>query len=106
MELPIKKLKEDFFNNEIKCVLIKRNDILCIIGLLNTNEKYYTSYEVNRIYIERQYTRFNKTYPRTERISSNSQFGIDGSSTFPTLEMAEEYFEVLNKKLIDKHLTK
>lgn len=104
MEQSIKQLRTSFTNNGKTCIVIKRNQYVALVGIKSDYTDLFTSVEVVRIYIERGYHRYGKDYPPTERITSNSQFGLDYSGSYPTLEQAEKEFDKVSLIIINKQL--
>lgn len=74
--------------------LIKRSDKVALFSVDGGRR-----YDVSRIYILPQESIIDFTYKERETISSDRQFGRDGSSYCNTLEEALRYFDNLNKKL-------
>lgn len=87
--------------NGTHCRLIKRTEK---VALLSVNDGW--RYEVCRIYIMPKVIYDNYVYYQHEVVSSNGQFGRDGSKFFTREEDALKYFEKLDKSLYTKELCK
>lgn len=98
----IKKLPETFNKNGLPYTLIKRNDLVALFGIGGEYYPEHKHWEIVRIYRIPERKPFRRIIPAHERISSNEQFGKDGSICTNNFERADKYFQEFTKKLTDQ----
>jgi hypothetical protein len=87
------KLKERFRKNGLLYRLVKRNEVVALIGVGGTFTDEILHYEVCRIHIR------NDQYGIRESLPSNEQFGRNGSLAIIDFDEALRYFEELTSSL-------
>lgn len=95
----MKTLKNEFGKNGLTYKLIKRTDKVALFGLTGEYTNKVITYEVDPIRVIPANTRFGRDFEETEAITSNEQFGRDGSAHIHKLKDALKYFDELNTKL-------
>lgn len=88
-----KGLSHKFRKNGLPYLLIQRNELAALYGVGGTFTDQILHYEVCRIHIR------NDQYGVREALSSNEQFGRDGSLAIISLDEAIRYFEELTLSL-------
>lgn len=93
----MKRIKNHFFKNGLKYVLLERTEKVAFFGIKGEYTDKIITYEVDRIY----YTKPNKFFPDGgEYLCSNERFGKEGSLHIPNYEMAQKYFVGLNNLIL------
>ena len=88
----MKTIKERFRKNDKTYVLLQRNDKYALFGLEGEYTTNFTSFEVSKIYIQKENKIFGNKFEESETISRNSLFGKDGSMMFSDYNSAMTYF--------------
>lgn len=98
-------LKTSFRKNGIDYNLIDRAEITVLFELKINRE--LAGYEVCKIHFRKAGVFKGKSYPESEVLPSNEQFGFDGSKTFFThdSELAKEYCKKFEVELSSKQKT-
>ena len=85
----MKRLDAKFRHKGMPYTLLKRNDVVALYGIGETNTKEISHYEVDVIYIRKD------KYGIRESIAKNDDFGRDRSRCYNSKVQAEDYFDEL-----------
>ena len=94
----MKKIQKHFRKNRLDYTLLKRNDKVALF-LLGPAE-YPDGFEVCRIYRMKSHKSFGVEFEETEKISTNDQFGRDGSGSFRDINNALKHYDKLTAKIV------
>jgi hypothetical protein len=95
----MKILKTHFRKNDLYYTLINRNDKVALYETKQEEDSDLCHYEVARIYVRPAHTAVGVDFEETEVLTSNDDFGYDGSGAFIKRDNAMEYFLKLSDKL-------
>ena len=90
-------IKERFRKNDKTYVLLHRNDKYALFGLEGEYTTNFTSFEVSKIYIQKECISNGIKFKEKELISSNTLFGKDGSMMFSDYNSAMTYFNCFSE---------
>ena len=78
----MKILKTEFRKNDLYYTLIYRNDKVALYETRQDEDMVRCHYEITRIYIRPAHIAVGVDFEETEVITSNDDFGYDGSGAF------------------------
>jgi len=83
------RLKEKFRLNGLRYILLNRNEVVALYGILGSHTDEILHYEVSKIYIRKD------KYGIREALPTNEKFGNDRSRCYKSRQQSLEYFEKL-----------
>jgi hypothetical protein len=95
----MKILKTHFRKNDLYYSLIHRNDKLALYETRQEEDSDLCHYEVARIYIRPAHSAVGVDFEEAEVLTSNDDFGNDGSGSFITRDSAMKHFLKLSATL-------
>jgi hypothetical protein len=95
----MKILKIHFRKNDLYYTLINRNDKVALYETRQTEDSDLCHYEVARIYIRPAHTAVGVDFEEAEVLTSNDDFGYDGSGAFIKRDNAMKHFLKLSATL-------
>jgi hypothetical protein len=95
----MKILKTHFRKNDLYYTLINRNDKVALYETRQEEDSDLCHYEVARIYIRPAHTAVDVDFEEAEVLTSNDDFGNDGSGAFIKRDNAMKHFLKVSAKL-------
>ena len=102
--LIMEQLKQSFNKNGLPYTLLKRNEVVALYGVGGTFTDRILHYEVCKIHYRSAGVFKGKSFPESEVLPSNEQFGRDGSMAIVDYQEALIYFDRLTLTLLNKRV--